>query len=821
MTETCEEPESDCIFGTCMPGGYPCIDANVSDAPAIAIGLSGNRTDCPIEPGELILHPLNTTGNGERCRAALVFTVPRTARYSLSAKFRSINAVGTGVSDAWILLDNSPIFTGEINHSYQYGELPPYAFTNAYLVAGQTLAFVVGPGYTEWAHAFDGVALKLELVEHDQSETPVTQVWDMGESLRVNCAGAAPALPFPDASGTGEWNCLSIRRGTLFDESMDAVIFPHFATNANSFAEFYDGEGDNKYPYLQSVPVSDTGAALDTRSSGVGMIYSAAVQGEMCFHPGSNRDVVFRFTVPSAGRYVVSYTMRDGNSGGDLGSKGVGLRMVCGGLVMPREVIALESCGFSFRQEETPPLAAGAHIDFILDNNGDYTCDSTAGRLKVYKLADSIAYTNFNAGVALRENVAGAYENPFTDARGVTWSVGSCGDPGTAFVLMTTPYSSQKQKGWKANPGGDWWSGYPLLVAPVELGQYGPGEDDWVVAGQELHPNEFCVHPFGLGAGQQCAVVRFAAPHDGAYRVVASARDINPGAENGGVACHLMVGANNLVPAQIAFIWPEWKNWGGYYTAVLESGFVNLRKDETIDLAVGGNWSPFGMGCDATAVQEVIYEGEAKDDPVLSIDLRAEAGRLWSPHVYTAQGRVGWSGQTWTETARVEDALAVCGIYASTKASTQRTGAAFTLTRNAGAPQISALGMGTLMDAGVVSGNADDVYTFTLTGLLPDEPYTLYLYGLNVENGDGVARFACGDVVATPSLSWFTDDYLGRGLNKTCDTAVLRARSDADGTLTCTFATTSATNPVAFCGLQVEGRGFTKYLAPGTFLTIR
>lgn len=802
--------ENDSIRGVCRPGDYPCVQANMADVPVVAWGFSGNRSDAPLDPGELILHPA-PSGDG-RCRSTLVFTVPRTARYSLTAKFRSINMVGSGVADAWILLDDSPVFREQVDHNGRYGDLPPFALTNVCLAAGQTLAFVVGPGFFEASHGWDGVGLKLELVEHAQTEPPATQVWDLGASFSANCAQDTPAMPFADVGGTGEWSCYGINQNSPFLEQTAPVLLDAFTNVHGLVSAQIPGSGE-PYPFVRSIPASAT-AAVDCGGSSWGLPFSATAPGELYFHPGWSRSLVFRFRTPSAGRYAVSYTVRDVDPGCDV--PGVVVRLLGGGTLLSRELIAMESRPCAFRQEETPPLPAGASIDFVLENNGTYNNDATAGRLKVFKLADAVAYTNLNAGVALRENVAGAYANPFTDARGVTWTVGSCAAPGGEIHAMTNPNTSGALKGWLENPGSAWDANYPRVLVPPTLGQYGPADTDWLPEGEVLYPNEFLVHPFHAGE-RQCAVLRFAAPRDGAYRVSAAARDLNAAGANGGVACHLMVGACNLVPSQIVF---RYQPWGSHYTALMETDFVNLRAGEAIDLVVGGNWADYTMNSDATAVQEIVHEGEAGDEPILSIDLRANGGAPSRLRTYAARGRAGWSGQTWAETARVGESLSVHGIPASTKDATARTRTAFTLRREEGPLELSALGLGTLMDAGVVSTNASDRYAFTLTELPPEETFTLYLYGLNLVPGDGVARFAAGDAAATPTRSWFTDDYRGRGCNA-YDTAVLTARSDASGTLACSFATTSQTNAVAFCGLQVVGPSFRPYVAPGSFMLIR
>ena len=74
-------------------------------------------------------------------------------------------------------------------------------------------------------------------------------------------------------------------------------------------------------------------------------------------------------------------------------------------------------------------------------------------------------------------------------------------------------------------------------------------------------------------------------------------------------------------------------------------------------------------------------------------------------------------------------------------------------------------------------------------------------------------RSPFGGVTAVSDKTWFADSY--------GDYARIDAKSNADGEITGTFRSASATDAAFWCGLQVLGPGFAPYVPKGAVIIIR
>ena len=111
-----------------------------------------------------------------------------------------------------------------------------------------------------------------------------------------------------------------------------------------------------------------------------------------------------------------------------------------------------------------------------------------------------------------------------------------------------------------------------------------------------------------------------------------------------------------------------------------------------------------------------------------------------------------------------------------------------------------------MLDTGAASVGAGDAYAFTLSKLVPGASYTLYLYGT------GDASFTIGGETKALEGQWFRTDYAP------CF-AQFAATADANGTVSGTFAASSATGAV-FSGLTVVG-DFPDYIPEAFILVVR
>ena len=109
-----------------------------------------------------------------------------------------------------------------------------------------------------------------------------------------------------------------------------------------------------------------------------------------------------------------------------------------------------------------------------------------------------------------------------------------------------------------------------------------------------------------------------------------------------------------------------------------------------------------------------------------------------------------------------------------------------------------------------VSADASDTYTFTLSKLKANEPYTLYLYSAK-GGATGNGAFTVGGVTKTAEEAW--------NLRDVKVLARFDAVSDANGEISGTFAAADA-NGGAFNGLTLVGE-FPDDKPAGTALTFR
>ena len=115
-----------------------------------------------------------------------------------------------------------------------------------------------------------------------------------------------------------------------------------------------------------------------------------------------------------------------------------------------------------------------------------------------------------------------------------------------------------------------------------------------------------------------------------------------------------------------------------------------------------------------------------------------------------------------------------------------------------------------LLDAFVTSSGADDAYTFTISKLKENEPYTLYLYSAN-GRASGNAAFTVGGETKGADGIWT--------IGETKMLTRFDVVSDANGEIRGTFAAADGNGGV-FNGLTLVGN-LPDYKSPSTVLFIR
>ena len=770
-------------------------DHAVDDPAVSASNQSGYTPIDPVVPGEVVMHPKNSSDTAPN-RTVLRFTVPRSGRYSLSAIFRALNGktFASTKIDVSILLDNTLLFADELTHP-DNADRKSYAFDSMFLLAGQALDFVVGCGLTETgsrSHHGDSTALALTIVEEDENETPLDGYWDLGTALYAEYQNETPTLPFPaDNLGTdAAWGFYSVSHSPFFFEYGSPASLSGWTADP-----YFAGVlvGALTAPYVRVYDPSATSSAIASFDTSHPLIDRIA-PGEIGFHPANNADLLLRFVVPSDGRYVASYALRDMSQGNVDDRMGIDVHVLAGSVHLDEARVSIElGPRIVFRQVETPPLKAGTAIDVRIYNRGHYNYDGTAGQIRIFKLKDSVPVKGFCAATALRANANGANTNPFTDEKGATWTFGTSLTPEcTPFYVMGGTVTSTRMKGWKNTEVATRYAGLPVFYVNPTLDRIENSDDTTIPADQYLFPNEIFLHPSSIRdtLANVFAVLRFAAPQAGVYSLDAVVRDVNScsrcAAGTGGVVIHVMGPDGTYLASGYAccdrnntFVWSH-----------LHPGDIYLLAGETIDICVAPK-SARNTDSDATALYENINMTDAPEEAFFGVDIRTAAGGATR---YAARGRVGFGEQTWS-TTRAGDGVITCDNMKSADGVSKTV---FTLARQGGAPVAAALGVNALLNDGVVSSGTNSVYTFSFTQLVPNSEYTLYLYGSTVAD-DGVPTFAVGETAVVPELGWsrpFTNDV-----------AVLSVVSDASGTITGTFHSTGDAS-AAFCGVQIAGAEF-------------
>lgn len=811
--------------------GTPFVSTNPTQEPIISTDLHGSPSAGfiqvgPIMPGEIVLHPAEFSGTDPN-RVVLRFTVPRSGRYSLNAVFRTLNGstfANSQAVDVEVLLDRALLFQTDIVHPSAQSDRS-YSFENKYLLAGQVVDFVVGPGLTEGtsqANWGDATGLTVSIVEEDEQENPVDAAWDLGPSFFAAWQQTTRLMPFPTVeSGTeGSWSFHSVGQATFITSFATMDLLDKWTRDQQFEGPRVSIEGTASA--TEHVSLYDPAATVST-IAGMGsdknwgtrtwmMQYPELIgPGEVTLHPASDRNLVIRFTVPEDGRYVVSYALRDlsRHMNPEAAGNGVIVAVTADGALLDESLISFEQGpAIIFRQLDTPPMMAGTAVDLIVNNNGNLSYDGTGGRVQVIKLRDNDRTKTYCAADALRDNVNGDNMNPFVDAKGATWTMGKSLSPFCAdLVALLGQATTAKLKEWYNDAGGTLYANIPCFYANTTSSVVESADDSTIQPGEILSPREFYVHPSSIAYSMApvYSVLRFTAPEAGVYSVRAGARDIHssngqyyPLPEGtGGVVIHVMgPGQSYLASGEACSDLRQVAR-----RAHLAADGIFLNEGESIDLCVAPH-SGRDTSCDATAVYETITRAECKNVEYLGVDIVADG----SAQREVFRGRVGWTGQVWRET---------CVDGAVLKATQLRAGkntakAVFTLQRNQGRAEAAVCELDNpLMANGVLSTGPSDGYSFSFENLQPNTDYRLYLYGCTL-SGDATAEFNVNGMKGTPKLSW-TRPFAN-------DVAILSGRTDGEGRLSGTFCATGEGTAV-FCGLQLEGEGFP--VEKGLVVTIR
>ena len=512
---------------------------------------------------------------------------------------------------------------------------------------------------------------------------------------------------------------------------------------------------------------------------------------ELALHPYDDSSAVLCYTVTKTGIYdifVGSRSLQD-----DSKHKSVAIQVF-----IDEENISL---GFYTRtvpylvypdfEKKEVYLQAGQTVKVYVSPLDDVNCDWTAIRMRITELPYESGSWH-DAWQAVHDEIAanGASRRPsFVDAEGCGWSFGWAyvtynGERAVSRTMTEMDILADKTQkpeepalGWQAaSPAKNPAYRYNVLQNLPRFLCYEGTEKSTtffgISTGGYIRPRELFTHPNSVIA----SMLRFTAPKDGIYQVLATLRDMANSETH--VKGWLYVDAGPLCVPQVT---------SGLATdRGLFASYVYLQKDATVDFAIAPN-SARVTDADSTAIRLFVTEMNCQKMEALSVDITSG-----KPH--TGRGRVGY-GTAWDLLAAANGMTSAVATELSAwraDGARERKTAKFQLSRSSGFAVATGDGF---RNNGVVSASADDEYEFSFSGLGSNSKVRLYLYG------QGSATFVVDDTPHKIDLSWFDET--------SPDYVVVETTANRKGVVEGVFRADGSTS-ATFSGVQVLSDGLRK-----------
>ena len=799
---------------------YPKIMVNVSGQAmeSAYLGTSGNL----VEADELIMHPGdNLSEYGNSAFAVLRFTVPQDGWYSAFASFHDISSQenpnqysGVGVhvtlgseaagdttlASSLVALEDHSAGWGDANRTQRFD----YQMPVRYLTQGMRIQFVVDPHVVVgWSHTCDGTGVKALVVREDEG-----RFYDAGAAYMDNIA-ANYENPYGTAKH-GTWHALLLQLGASAASTDFQTWIPQ--NLENSFVDAFTEElsfGDGRVGFKTSPTANEPFVTVNTTNAVVHNVSPC----ELCVHPPShadNRCTVVRFRPPEAGRYSASVVARYLENGAN---DGVEVFLVAADKIVTNSIVSGDHVKSTMHLTfDNLLLATAEPVDIIVSPRSAYWSDSTAVSA-IIRREDGAVYDANKSFYAHHE--AGNTSVPFNDVLGdgAQWSVGSM--TGSWLPNSFNPLSGFVNR-LNSNPAGlSWWehspdssgSQYPRIAMTTNA--VASSDNTFYITPYPrlaIVANEIFAHPAAPGQNISCVAVRAIVPSNGIYRVRGRARDLdNTNQNTDGIRFILALGG--YIPAtrlvQMNYPVPA----GVPYEASLEGDRLWLKAGESFDAVVDPGSQYY---CDSTGLG-LCYEREGDGTAsVVNVDFTGTGTGKLSTN--TARGREGFGDCLSWNALRPGGEAAVSVANCLDADGTTKRNMTVELTRTSGAAiATGAAATGTaLLDAFVTSSGADDAYSFTISALKANEPYTLYLYSAN-GNSSGNAAFTVGGVTKGVEGLW--------SIGATPMLTRFDVVSDANGEISGTFAAADGNGGV-FNGLTLVG-DLPDYKSSSTVLYIR
>ena len=500
---------------------------------------------------------------------------------------------------------------------------------------------------------------------------------------------------------------------------------------------------------------------------------------------------------------------------------GANVWLMQGDQVLSKKYISVER-GASYSSSDTiffsdVRIMSRIPLAVAVDNNGSNNSDGVGTLWAFIRKGDFSA--TYDANVAMKANMLSASpSNPFT-YNGATWTAGLCAG---GWKGAFTPYTT-RQTGIYGGTAEGW--GQTADTSPfIRVNKSGR-----IITTTEASSAAAIGTDALMGHPRQdnsATALRFTVPSDGIYAATMWAKDHAYDANlswinntDTGVGIHLVAGARHAAEVTINLhplvTLPD--------AGKVAADRLYLKAGDTVTFAIGSNGA---YNWDLTSFYAWIDpDAEAEGLLRVNIDLNGAASGETAA-TFTGAGRVGFAGETWNGVAAADGAVSVESRQLYLSDGADRTGAQLAIQRGEDVIAASAANLatdtaaGALFADGVVSTNSADAYSFTLTGLLPNTAYECYFYSRALTNAPpatsaSVVRgtFTAGGVTAVSAKTWFADSY--------GDYARIDAKSNADGEIAGTFRSASSTDSAFWCGLQILGPGFSRYIPKGSTIIFR
>ena len=799
------------------------IRVNISDH---AIATDGE----PLEQDELFMFPANSDYKWAHVR----FTAPVSGWYSafVSAHdlVRQTTATNTSGVTVRVIAQGNRLITGIVSLENYSSSLPTRRFDFQmpvrHLAADDTIDVLVG---FNGDYSNDNTGVKFVVTKEDEG-----MFYDSGVAMTNNLQTA-----YSNPYGTikdGTWYYLrpTVPSGINFDEwapknfsyAITNMLATHGTRSSAGNERGFANNSTATSPYLlvnESVSVDAGGIA----------------PCELHAHPNPTTGwTTLRFRPPTSGFYSGSIVVRDVSSAS--GGDGVKIYLNIADHVVASTNICLETFSATGLLTFGPRLlAVGEPVDIIVSPLGSYSADAT-GISAIFRREAGDVYDASTAFAA--RWASGNTSHPFPDllGGGATWDVGAK----TNAYVSTQFYSMPASKtlagsllNWCIYASGTSAENGNLPRIALATNGVASTDSKMLMGGAEYGqilgaiPNELFAHPNSPNVQSASTTVRAAVPVDGIYTARAHARDLNTdvllATPNYADGVRFSLSMSGRVPATAHISLDTVKSAESSAEASIEGRRLWLKAGEKLDAVV----DPLSKNSNDGTGVGVCYakESDAADAPgVINIDITG------SDDNYVGVGREGWS--TWTKWNGIRFSSKLPAVAEKTKQNcreadgTTKRNVAFTLKRDSNAnidKGWSPTGYTgpTLLRIWAKSTGPGDTYTFKLSNLKANEPYTLYLYSSKGTDSsgnavDGNAQFTVGGVTKSADETWNMRDAK----------VLVRfdVTSDANGEISGTFAagdadTSSLADSLqggAFNGLTLVG-DFPDYDPPGMSIIVR